>query len=210
MAWIRQEEKKAKKYIREELKKNEDYYHEPLEERVQAAKEQFNALMIRSEEELNNIENERKLLNKYSPLKQKFVTLFTTGNYTKAQLAKICNVSTTAINSWLRDEEVMKAIERYQLEENTIIANSLRALREKALNTMGELMDSQNDLVALNAAKDILDRTGHQAVQKQQVEVNMTYEERINQLINGVDVVEVDSTLVQEEQNKTEGAVNGD
>jgi hypothetical protein len=75
------------------------------------------------------------------------------------------------------------------------------------MNTLGELMDSQNDLVALNAAKDVLDRTGHSATQKQEVNVNVTYEERLRQLIEGVDFVDVESTLVQDNQNNAEGAV---
>jgi hypothetical protein len=42
------------------------------------------------------------------------------------------------------------------------------------------------------------------------VEVNLTYEERLQQLLNGVEVIEVDSVSTQQETNKTEGAVNGD
>ena len=53
-------------------------------------------------------------------------------------------------------------------------------------------MEDDNSMVALQAAKDALDRTGHKPTEKKEVQVNMTYEERLNQLINGVEVIDTD------------------
>jgi transposase-like protein len=210
MAWKPRETRKAKKYVREEVARIESLQLAPLEERVEKAEEEFKVLMENSEYELALIEKEKHYIQKFPIAKQRLVNLYVSGNYTQAQIAKILKIAPATVHRWLQDEDVLNAIEKYQREQDIVIGNSLKALRMKALNTMNELMDSQNDLVALNAAKDILDRTGHQAVQKQQVEVNMTYEERLKELINGVEIIDVDSTLVQEETNKTEGAVNGD
>lgn len=210
MAWKPREPYKAKKYVREEIAKIEQSVTEPLAERIEKAEEEFNVLMERSSTELEIIEKQKRYLGKYPIAKQRLVSLYVTGDYTNKQLGKILKVSPSTIHAWLHDEEVLNAIQQYQREDDIIISNSLKALRMKALNTMNELMDSQNDLVALNAAKDVLDRTGHGAVQKQQVEVNLTYEERLQQLLNGVEVIDVDSVSTQQETNKTEGAVNGD
>jgi transposase-like protein len=191
MAWKPREERKAKKYVREEVKRIENSMMLPLEERIEKAEDEFKVLMDRSSTELSIIENERTYVTRFPVLKQRLVALYVTGDYSNKQLAKILKVSPATIHNWLHDEDVLNAVQKYQREEDIIISNSLKAIRMKALNTMNELMDSQNDLVALNAAKDILDRTGHGAIQKQQVEVNMTYEERLKSLIEGVEVIDV-------------------
>lgn len=192
------QERKAKKYIREEVAKIEQSLTQPVEVRIEKAEEEFNALMERASDELQVIEKEKNYLGKYPVAKQRLVSLYVSGNYTISQIAKILKVNPSTINRWLRDEEIQNIIQKYQKEEDVVIGNSLRALRMKAMNTMNELMDSQNDLVALNAAKDILDRTGHGATQKQEVNVNVSYEERLKQLIEGVEIIDVKESDINE------------
>jgi hypothetical protein len=201
------QERKAKKYVREEVKRIESAQLESVEQRIEQAEDEFKHLMEQVSDELTVVEKEKQYLNKFPVAKQRLVSLYVSGNYTVSQIARILKVGTSTVQRWLRNEDILNAIQNYQKEEDLIIGNSLRALRMKAMNTLGELMDSQNDLVALNAAKDVLDRTGHSATQKQEVNVNVTYEERLRQLIEGVDFVDVESTLVQDNQNNAEGAV---
>jgi transposase-like protein len=189
---FKHQERKAKKYVREEVKRIESAQLESIETRIEQAEDEFKNLMEQVSDELSIVEKEKQYLNKFPVAKQRLVSLYVSGNYTIAQMARILKVGHATVSRWLREEDIINAVQKYQKEEDLIIGNSLRALRMKAMNTLGELMDSQNDLVALNAAKDVLDRTGHSATQKQEVNVNVTYEERLKQLIEGVDFVDVE------------------
>ena len=100
-------------------------------------------------------------------------------------------------------EEVRNAIEAYQREENIIVDSALKAIRIKAVNKLAELLDANNELVQMQATKEILDRTGHQAIQKQEINVNLSYEEKLKKLI----VEDADFTVVDDtEQNKQQGS----
>lgn len=56
-------------------------------------------------------------------------------------------------------------------------------MRMKAMARMGDLMDSPIDGVALQACKDVLDRTGHKAKQEIKMEKTVkTFEMQINDL----------------------------
>jgi transposase-like protein len=195
----KREERKAKKYVREELARLEQVSTEPVEKRIEEAETEFNNLMEITKHDLDKVEREKNYLGKYPVAKQRLVSLYVSGHYTVSQMARILKVNNSTIQRWLRNEDVMEMIHQYQKEEDIIIGNSLRALRMKAMDTLRELTDSQNDLVALNAAKDILDRTGHGATQKQEVNVNVSYEERLKDLINGVDFEVIDADVKEVE-----------
>jgi hypothetical protein len=47
--------------------------------------------------------------------------------------------------------------------------------------------------------RDILDRTGHKAVEKKQVDVNVTYEERLKKLIDADYTVDSDGDKINTE-----------
>lgn len=78
------------------------------------------------------------------------------------------------------------------MKEDKIISAQLKALRSKALDKADELLDSKNDMVKAIIIRDILDRTGHKPVEKQEIKIEASYEERLKQLIEGVDVVVYD------------------
>ena len=125
------------------------------------------------------------------PLAQKIMQLWCSGIYTKKEIATILNTTTTTVNKYLRDERVLEAIENYQRVETKLVDQNIKAMREKALQTINELMDSDDDKVRYQASKDVLDRTGHIATMKKEVTIqNKRYEEQLNEIINADYTVE--------------------
>ena len=119
------------------------------------------------------------------PLAQKIMQLWCSGTYTKKEIATILNTTTTTVNKYLRDERVLEAIENYQRVETKLVDQNIKAMREKALQTINELMDSDDDKVRYQASKDVLDRTGHIATMKKEVTIqHKSFEEQLNEIIN--------------------------
>ena len=119
------------------------------------------------------------------PLAQKIMQLWCSGIYTKKEIATILNTTTTTVNKYLRDERVLEAIENYQRVETKLVDQNIKAMREKSLQTMNELMDSDDDKVRYQASKDVLDRTGHIATMKKEVTIqHKSFEEQLNEIIN--------------------------
>ena len=119
------------------------------------------------------------------PLAQKIMQLWCSGIYTKKEIATILNTTTTTVNKYLRDERVLEAIENYQRVETKLVDQNIKAMREKALQTINELMDSDDDKVRYQASKDVLDRTGHLATMKKEVTIqHKSFEEQLNEIIN--------------------------
>lgn len=119
------------------------------------------------------------------PLAQKIMQLWCSGIYTKKEIAAILNTTTTTVNKYLRDERVLEAIENYQRVETKLVDQNIKAMREKALKTINELMDSDDDKVRYQASKDVLDRTGHIATMKKEVTIqHKSFEEQLNEIIN--------------------------
>jgi transposase len=200
---FKKEIKKAKEYIREEVDSIENAYMLPVEERIEKAPDEFNALMEKFKDELDQYESENTKFSSNNVLKHKLVHLYVSGRFTNTQIARMIGVHPGTITRWLAQDEIKDMIERYQVQEGIIVDSSLKALRMKAINKMSELMDSDNDLVALQATKDVLDRTGHKAVEKKEIKVEMTYEERIKNILQGVEYVIDDDT--PEGEVNTEG-----
>lgn len=125
-------------------------------------------------------------LAKRKLMKQRYCQLFTTGMYSTRQLADIFGVSTNTIYKLNKDEEVQKLIEEYQNKEKDVIDNKLKALRERSIDTLSDLLNSDEDNVRLQAVKAILDKTGHADKKEQTTNVNITYEERLKSVIEGV------------------------
>lgn len=144
-------------------------------------------------------------------LKQRLVHLYVSGYYNTRQIARILMVSEHATRKLLRSDEVQAMIRQYQDVEKDIIDESLKALRMKAIDTQRELLDSDNEVVRANVSKDILDRTGHKAKEEKKIDINVSYEERLNALVQGA-VIEDVSYIVNESdtQISNEGADNGD
>lgn len=144
-------------------------------------------------------------IGKKDILKQRLVQLYVSGTYTNSQIASIMCVSKQTIDKLLKQPEILDMINSYQSEEKEYVDARLKALRQKSLDTMFELLDSEEDAVRLNAAKDVLDRTGHAMKKDSNININVSYEERINELASTADLSYIDTSYVvidDEEQNK--------
>ena len=74
---------------------------------------------------------------------------------------------------------VVQKVKEGIVKEVTIVDQNIKAMREKALKTINELMDSDDDKVRYQASKDVLDRTGHLATMKKEVTItHKSFEEQ--------------------------------
>ena len=119
------------------------------------------------------------------PAKSRLVLLYCTGHYTQKKIAEIIGVSTTTVTAWLMQPEVQAMIAELQRREFNVIESSLKAIRTRAVDTMTDLMGSSMDGVRFQAAKDVLDRTGHKPVTQVKVDKTVTtIEEKLKNLSN--------------------------
>jgi len=136
-----------------------------------------------------------------APKEQRFVHLYMTGQYPIAKLAQLLELHPNTLYKWLKRRDVKDAIEEMQHNTHEMVSTQLRALTVKAMQRLGELTDSPIDGVALQAVKDILDRTGHKPKSEIKVDKTVTtVEEKLNQLID--ETIDVDFEEVEEEDNE--------
>lgn len=150
-------------------------------------------------------------ISKKPILIQRVMQLYLSGHYTNSQIASIMCVSKSTIDNLLKKPEVLDQIVNYQNKEKEYVESRLKALRDKSLDTLFELLDSEEDTVRLNASKDILDRTGHATKKDQNVNINVSYEERLNSLTTQIDTTYIDTNYIinDEEENEAKGS-NGE
>ena len=116
-------------------------------------------------------------------VQQRFIHLYLTGQYKNNQLAQLLDIHENTIYLWLKRDDVKSIIGEYQKSEHEQVENNLKSMRMKAMARMGDLMDSPIDGVALQACKDVLDRTGHKAIQQVKVEKTVkTFEMQLQDL----------------------------
>lgn len=119
------------------------------------------------------------------PKYRRLINLYISGAYTISQIATTIGVAPNTVRAWLAKPEVKEAVNAYQLEETDLVTQGLKALRLKAMHKMSDLVDSNVDGIAWQAAKDILDRTGHKAVQKKEVDIEIkTFEQQLMEVMN--------------------------
>ena len=139
-----------------------------------------------------------------TPRKQRAVHLYLTGHYTLKNMAELIGVDINTIRGWLRDPQVREYIEEFQKEEHEVAENAIKDLRTKALGRLGDLMDSPNDNVALQAVKDVLDRSGHKSVQRIEKDVTVkTFEQQMTDLMGTVSMPVID-VVANEVQNEVQ------
>ncbi|MCJ1667846.1 DNA-binding protein [Staphylococcus sp. NRL 16/872] len=104
---------------------------------------------------------------KLSEKQQKYIEIKNETGQTDKTIAKKIGIDTTTISRWKKKEEYqlgLKGYQAYYLSEKT----------PQALLTMTKLLNARSELVRFQAAKDILDRSGYNPVDKQQIETNAT------------------------------------
>lgn len=176
------------------------------------AAEKFNSMIAETAREDRMLKQQIVKVSNKPILRQRFVHLYVSGVYNNREIARILCISPNTITRLLRNPEIIEMIQAYQEAEKSVVDSALKSLRIKAVETQSELLDSQSDMVRFNTAKDILDRTGHKAEEKKTVNVNHTYEQRLSDLLDNVEIQDVPYVINDEpEINNAEGdAINGD
>lgn len=126
------------------------------------------------------------------PRVSRIVQLWLTGCYSTNEIAEIVDIKKDTVLRWLRRQEIKNYIAEYQKEEIAMLKSKMAGNADKAFKKMVDLLDSNMDNVALQASKDILDRTGFKPVTEVKQEITtMTYEEKLKGLISStIDDVE--------------------
>ena len=126
-----------------------------------------------------------------TPKMQRFIHLYTTGQYTLVQLAELLEVHPNTLRNWLKRKDVKEIIADMQESTHDMVAIQLKALSAKATAKLSALVNSPIDGVALQAVKDILDRSGHKPKQEIKVDKTVTtFEQKLSSLID--DVIELE------------------
>lgn len=116
----------------------------------------------------------QELMSTLTPAKTRLIMLWLTGQYTQRKIGQIIGISENTVRVWLMDPAVQAVIAELQSREFAIIESNLKALSVKALRTMDDLLDSNMDNVRFQAAKDLLDRSGHKPQQSIKVDKTVT------------------------------------
>lgn len=164
-------------------------------------KNEFARVLKNSKSLAKKLDKEYIKVSNKQIMKQRLAQLYVCGYYSIDQIASILFVSKNTVKRLLKDEEVLNMVLNYQDEEKTLIDTRIKSLRLKATDTMQELLDSDDDAIRIQVAKDILDRTGHKAKDEKDINVNISYEQQLNELINGVEF-SVDADYVEDTNNE--------
>lgn len=142
-----------------------------------------------------------------SPAKLRFINLYLSGLYTKKQMGQLLGVNAATLRKWELQSDVQNVIEFLQNREFKVIDNRLKQMRNKALDVMDDLMSNAvMETVRYNAAKDVLDRTGHKAAQ--QIKVDKTVK-NIEEQLKTIDGFDFDKSEVIDVEDILEIVKNG-
>lgn len=87
------------------------------------------------------------------------------GSYLQCEIASLLKVSEQTICNWKKDSGFME-----EYEKST--RSTLQSLVPKAIKRIEKLLNANNEVVQLGAAKDILDRTGYKPTDKQDLSIS--------------------------------------
>lgn len=130
------------------------------------------------------------------PMKQRFIQMYMTGNFTLVKLAQLLEIHPNTASNWLKREDVQNAIAESQSNIQKQVQMQITANTMKAVSRLNTLMDSTVDAVALQAVKDVLDRGGHKPKSEIKVDKTITtieqkFKEIIDATIEG-DFIEIE------------------
>lgn len=75
---------------------------------------------------------------------------------TSRQVASEIGIAEPTASTWLKEPEVQAMIREFQVDNWTAVQNSLLLVQGKALKTIVALLDSSDDRIRLQAAKELL------------------------------------------------------
>lgn len=149
-----------------------------------------------SEQIEENVPNE---LQHLPPDLQRAVHMYLSGSFRPKEIAGIINRAPSTVTKWLRKPEVINYINAVQREETEIVKQALKSLQLKAAYKLNDLLDSEDDAVALNTVKEILNRTGHVVTQEKNVKItHQTFEEKLKRLDENL-IEEAEYTIIEED-----------
>lgn len=119
---------------------------------------------------------------------QRVSHLWLSGAYSVPKIAALLHVQPATVRKWLKSPVVKSAINTYQMEEHDLVMQRIKSLNMKAIEKLDELLDSEIDGIKYQAVRDVLDRTGHKATTKQEIDVNIrTYEQSMKELVGAIE-----------------------
>lgn len=138
----------------------------------------------------DNTDNSLELMVTLPTKVQRFIHLYLTGQYTLAKLAQLLEVHPNTVGKWLKNSDVQTVISEMQQTTHDIVSAQLKSLTMSAVNKLQDLINSPIDGVALQAVKDVLDRSGHKSKHEIKVDKTVTtFEQKLGDLIeNTIDV----------------------
>lgn len=134
---------------------------------------------------LSNSEDTSLISTLTNPKMARFVHLYMTGQYSYNKIAQLLEVHPNTILAWSKRADVKAVINEMQEATHDMVATQMKNMSMKAMDKLRELIDSPIDGVALQAVKDVLDRTGHK--QKQEIKIEKTVttiEQQLKSLID--------------------------
>lgn len=94
--------------------------------------------------------------------RQRVIDLLVCTDLTQKEIAAQVGIDETTITRWKRKPEFQEEMEKTQREY-------LGALARPALRVMRDALNSDNEWIRVQTAKDILDRTGYKPVDKKEI-----------------------------------------
>lgn len=132
------------------------------------------------------------------PKIQRFIHLYLTGQYSHMKLAQLLGVSPNTVTTWLKRDDVKEVMYSMQSSIHEVVAMNIKAMSVSATEKLKELINSPIDGVALQAVKDVLDRTGHKPEQKIRVDKTVTtIEQKLQNLIDAT-IIDGEFEVIEE------------
>lgn len=131
-----------------------------------------------------------------NPYHQRFIHLYLTGSYKIKDIASLLGVTPITIGKWLKREDISSIIAQFQEDEFKVVSTTLKNLAAKAVDKLSDLIDSPNEQISFAASKDVLDRTGHKAVQQVKMEKTVNFESKLQELADKT--IDVEYEIVED------------
>lgn len=148
--------------------------------------DKYNLEVLKKDFDINKFENYNdELINT-------FKGLVCTGAFSKKEIVKLLNIDYPTYNRLIKNKEVVKYMEQYSVEVRKVTENRLNLISPKALDVLEESLNSDDEKIRIDSAKDILNRTGFKPKEEKNINVNHSYEQTLNQACDmGLNIDEI-------------------